>query len=97
MNAYVYLLYYPCARVFAFARSWILPQYFPIIPAATAIDLAVDGDVSSVKLSVPAARSAAPMMHSSEAARVSSLTSGVPAARSRAFAGHLRNVLTLRR
>lgn len=86
INACVYLFDCPCVRVrtctsvFAFARSWILLQYFPIIPAVTAIDLAVDGDVSSVKLSVPVAWSTAPMIHSSEAACVSSLTSGVATA-----------------
>lgn len=87
INVRAHSFYYPCVcicvsvstrtSVFVLARRWILLQYFPIIPAATAIDLAVDGDVSSVKLSVPVAWSTAPMIHSSGAACVSSLTSGV--------------------
>lgn len=40
-------------RVFVFVRLWILLQYDTIFPAVITIDLAVDGDVSSVKLSVP--------------------------------------------
>ncbi len=39
--------------VFVFVRLWILLQYDTIFPAVITIDLAVDGDVSSVKLSVP--------------------------------------------
>lgn len=40
-------------HVFVFVKWWILLSYDTIFPAVITIDLAVDGDVSSVKLSVP--------------------------------------------
>lgn len=42
-----------CGSVVVFARLWILLWYDTIFPAVITIDLAVDGDVSFVKLSVP--------------------------------------------
>lgn len=43
----------PHSRLFVFVTLWILLLYDTIFPAVITIDLAVDGDVSSVKLSVP--------------------------------------------
>lgn len=40
-----------CVHVCVFVRLWILLQYDTIFPAVITIDLAIDGDVSSVILS----------------------------------------------
>lgn len=53
---YLFFSVLVCICVYAacvFVRLWILLQYDTIFPAVITIYLAVDGDVSSVKLSVP--------------------------------------------
>lgn len=67
--------------VFVFVRLWILLQQDTIFPAVITIDLAIDGDVSSVMLSVPGHGPLFPWGYRHDSPQflwqVSSFTSGV--------------------